>query len=202
LSAGGVYEAASSPVPAFQVFKPTDLFTVNLPEGAIESAHIVFGVGALPSLPVVGGVPQQPDPIIETVTYDFVEFTHDGTDTLFANTTMIDQFGLPIRIQIQPACLPLPNGAGVTTSLVDTYHAYVAYVSAPGPDFLQCSRNAFRTPVAAGPRRIVSPKYAIEGYCIRGLEVALSPSTGSTLTGNLYYAVTAVDGNGNETYRE
>ena len=201
--AGSDYAAATaapaSGVPAFATYASPSTSTITLPSIAIQAAHIVFGVDALPAIPVVAGAPQQPSPITAAGTYDFVEFTYNTDGVLYLNTTMIDQFGLPIGIQVDPAEAMLPSGAGVILDRETVFSQYRQYAAGTYAAYAQCADDAFGKPLST---RILSPKNALAN-APQGVVTTLLSSTSSTLAaGSYYYAVTALDQDGKEGYAQ
>lgn len=187
---GTDYAAAvsSSPVAAFASYASAGAQTLSLPDVAIDSAHIVFGIGSLPQIPVINSEPQQPSPMTTSGIYDFVEFTYNLAGALYLNTTMIDQFGFPIRIQIDPADVILPDGAGVSLERNDVLAGFREYAGATSA-FLQCAQDSFGNPLAT---RILSPKFALANG-VQGVDATMFSGPASTLaTGLYYYVVTAL----------
>jgi hypothetical protein len=198
---GADYAAVTSQVPAFATYTSAGAQPVNLPAVEIQAAHIVFGVGSLPTISVdTTNAPQQPSPMSTDSMYDLVEFTYNADGALYLNTTMIDQFGIPIQIQIDPAAPVLPEGAGVTLDRADVFTQYRNYVKDAYPDFMQCATDAFNNSLTD---RILSPKYAITGNCVQGVVAnAFSGPPSSLPAGLYYYAVSALDGNNTESYAQ
>jgi hypothetical protein len=199
---GADYAAVSTlppgPLPGFASYNTVGPYTVNLPDVPIQSAHLIFGIGCLPEIPIDSGQPQQPSPLATAGVYDFVEFTYDTSGTLYLNTTMIDQFGLPIQIQISPADNTLPEGAGVILDFADVFNQYQAFMSAQ-PAYLQCAQDAFGEPLAV---RLLSPKYALAN-CVQGVVAEEFTGPPSTLArGKYYYAVTALNAAGKESFAQ
>jgi hypothetical protein len=169
----------------------------------ISYGGIIFGVGGLPTI-VNGCAATEPDPVGISTVYDVVEFGYtaaNGTSpsNAFMNTTAVNQFGLPIRIDISPASVGLPHGAGVTldrTGVLSRFNALVA-----GGDFAQCTQDLLGNPVT---QRIMSPYYALQSSCVAGVVANDLPNTTTTLApGTYYYAVTAVGPNGSpESYAQ
>lgn len=195
---GSDYAAASgiavvsgvAPVPAFGSWTAAGPQTVQLPAVQIASAHIVFGVGTLPSIPVVAGAPQQPVPASTPGIYDFVEFTYNADNVLFVNTTCIDQFGIPIQIQLTPASVGLPGGAGVTAARSDVFTAFTQFMQAH-PEYAQCAQDMFGNPLTT---RILAPGDVLTANCVQGVSATAFGGPPSTLTDQTYYyAVTGVD---------
>ncbi|WP_420127572.1 beta-1,3-glucanase family protein [Longimicrobium sp.] len=189
---GQDYAAASGTVPPFATYTAAGAQTLNLPDVAIQAAHVVFGIGTLPAIPVIGGQPQEPSPLSTPGIYDFVELTYGVDGVLYLNTTMIDQFGIPIQIQVQPAEAALPAGAGVTMPRAQVLGTFAGYVAGNG--FLQCAQDPFGKPLAT---RILSPANALVANAPQGVVAGAFDGPPSTLAaGTYYYVVTALDGTG------
>lgn len=190
-----------SVVPGFATYTMPDGGQVPLPDVA-ASGRIVFGVPEVPTITVDNaGVPQPPLPINTLSIYDFVELSYgvQAEGILYVNTTAIDQFGIPLQIQIDPAQNTLPNGAGVffaRSALLDLYSQ-----SSVPPAFQAGIQDLFRQTVAA-PLRILSPKDVLTGKCVQSVGTSVQPNDQVELNGMLYYAVTALDEAGNESYAQ
>jgi hypothetical protein len=194
---GSDYAAASGTVPAFDTWTTAGPQTVKLPAVQIAAAHIVFGIGTLPSIPVVNGAPQQPVPGSTPGIYDFVEFTYNTSNVLFVNTTAIDQFGIPIQIQVTPASVGLPAGAGVTAARADVFTAFTQYVQAH-PEYAQCAQDMFGNAITT---RIMAPADVLTSNCVQGVTANAFTDDSSTLAAQTYYyGVSAVDASGKESY--
>ena len=198
--AGSDYAAVAglTTVPAFATYTTSNppTGTLTLPDVYIQAAHMVFGVGTLPPIVVnSANEPQQPDPAATDSIYDFVEFTYNTAGALYINTTMIDQFGLPIQIQIEPSDASLPNGAGVCVPRLTVMSQYPEYVANLGGSYLAyqlCAVNPFH---GTNMQRLCSPNYAVIASSVQG--VVANPFTGPTSTlplGSYYYVVTALNG--------
>lgn len=118
--------------------KTTAEVTIPLPAEAINSGRFVFGAGQALSLSVnADGSVSMPDPSLANPSmYDFVEFTMnwppplpDNKNFINVNTTTVDQFCLPIRLNLLPPDLNNPNGVGITASMgrEDIFTRYLAY---------------------------------------------------------------------------
>ncbi len=194
---GSDYAAVATTVPSFATYTTAGCQQVDLPDVQIQASHIIFGIGCLPAIPVVSGAPQQPTPLTATTIYDFVEFTYNTQNILYLNTSMIDQFGIPIQIQIDPADAILPDGAGVTLDRADVFSAFSSDV---GDAFLQCAQDPFGNSLTT---RILSPGDAITGNCVQGVVANSFTGPPSTLAPGLYYyAVTALDSAATESFAQ
>jgi fibronectin type 3 domain-containing protein len=193
---GSDYAAVGSSVPAFATYKAATTQTLQLPAVYIQAAHILFGVGKLPPIAVTGSnEPQQPTPTATASVYDFVEFTWNAAGALYINTSMIDQFGVPVQIQITPPDRNLPSGAGVYMPRADVFTRFAQQVPAA---FAQCAQDAFGQPQST---RIYSPAQALMAKCVQG--VVANPFQGppSTLpAGTYWYAVSALNKQKAESY--
>ncbi|HTE16832.1 MAG TPA: beta-1,3-glucanase family protein, partial [Armatimonadota bacterium] len=198
---GTDYAAAAAPVPAFATYTTAGTQTLTLPDVQVQAAHVVFGLGTLPAITLdSGGAPQQPDPVTTTGIYDFVEFTYNLQDTLYLNTTMIDQFGIPIQIQIDPASAMLPSGAGVTAPRSSVFSQYQQYATGSNAAFLQCAQDAFGNALTT---RLLAPKNTLVANSPQGVQASVFTGPPSTLAAGSYYdAVTAVNSTGVESFAQ
>jgi hypothetical protein len=197
---GADYAVPNGSVPAFATYTSAEAQPLTLPDVQIASAHIVFGIVTLPTIPVdSAGAPQQPSPLTTGTSYDFIEFTY-SQDTLYLNTTSIDQFGFPIQIQVMPNDAALPDGAGVTLDREDVFTEFDAYVANNAPAFVQCRRDPFGNVLTT---RILSPTSALNANCVQGVVAnAFALKTATLPAGTYFYAVTALDPEGRETYMQ
>jgi len=185
--------------------------TFTLPDVDVQAAHVVFGVGTAPFLPTAadGSVAQPTPAAAGSSIYDFVEFTlQESTglptnyDVLTINTSMIDQFGFPILLNISPSQETAPDGVGVTLSRSEALTGYKAFLTNLGPagdPFETTQQDGFGSAITD---RIVSPKDLPTTNQVSGIVTpTTSTTTGGTLdmSGTYYYAVTAVGANGVET---
>jgi hypothetical protein len=200
---GTEYQTIAGSVPAFTTITATGTQNWTLPDASISSGGMIFGVGGLPSI-LSSGAPTEPNPIGVSTTYDAVEFGYtvaqNGTPpSAFINTTAVNQFGLPIQINISPGSVGLPSGAGVALDRTDVVSQFNAL--AAGGDFAQCTQDLLGNPVT---QRILSPYYALQSSGVVGVVANDLPNTTTTLApGTYYYAVTAVGPGGSpESYAQ
>jgi hypothetical protein len=196
---GSDYAAVTAPVTAFATYTAAGAQSVSLPDVFIQASHIVFGIGTLPVISQdASGAPQQPSTATTTTIYDFVEFTYNASGVLFINTTMIDQFGFPIRIQLTPPAAPLPQGAGVTIARNEVFSQFGSYATGANADFVQCAQDPFGNALTT---RILSPGDALNDSTVQGVTASVGTAPPSTLAAGLYYyAVTAVGTGPRESY--
>lgn len=196
---GDDYAAASgvTVVPYFASYTTAGAQAVALPDVFVGAAHVVFGIGTLPQIPVSSGAPQQPDPIATTTIYDFVEFTYNTAGVLYINTSSIDQFGIPIQIQVDPPAQNLPAGAGVTLDRTSVMGQFATYAAGANAAFAQCAQDAFGSPLTT---RILSPQNALVASAVQGVAASVFTGPPSTLAaGQYYYVVTALNAQSQES---
>ncbi len=211
-AAGEPFDYTTTPAPgstvqAFNTYTAAGTFSMQLPTVQIQAAHIVFLFG--PGANVVtdsSGLPQQPIPTAQSGVYDFVEFTYNTSNVIYINTSMIDQFGMPICIQINPTESLLPAGAGVFMSRDEVFSNYLQFIQADSSRsaFAQCANDAFGNLSSA---RIVSPKTAVLDYGVAGVMLSLlnqgtNPPPSTLPAGTYYYAVCALNSSGASTYAQ
>lgn len=202
-----VCPAPNTTVPSFATYTAKGTNSVQLPSVQIQASHFVFLFGPGSGVQTdVTGLPQQPNPATDTGVYDFVEFTYNTSNILYINTSMIDQFGMPTRIQMNPANASLPNGAGVIMDRDFVFKNYKEFINANSTRsaYMQCMQDAFGNALTT---RIVSPKTAVLSNGVSGLVLSLinqgTNLPSSTLpAGTYYYVVTALNSAGNETYAQ
>ena len=170
------------------------------------SGRIYFGV---PGVPFIGATATSA-PVVAPVAcnmptiFDYVEFTYTqgATPVMNVDTSVIDQFGIPIQIvlDLSSGPNPLPNGSGVCLDQADVQSQFTA--SAPA-QFQQCIQDLFLQPVAS-PLRILSPTDLLNYQCLTGVDASIPAATNpdATLNGTYYYGVTALDAAGNESYMQ
>jgi hypothetical protein len=205
------YGGSTSSVPAFARYTAAGTYAVSLPDTTLSGGEIVFGIGALPQIAIgSGNAPVQPTPgLVPQGTYDFVEISYASNGTtpstydVTVDTTMLDQFGFPIQLQLDPVDLGMPDGAGVHLDREGVFSAFQAYMAAHGSEFLQCARDPFGNPLA---NRILSPGDVLLYNTVPGVQAQPwaqdpggSPSKLDAGT-PYYYAVTALDAAGKESY--
>lgn len=142
--------------------------TLNLPAtpAGITSAAMVLTVGdRAPSITVASNftlprpAPSNPTLVNSTTNpyYDFIEFTLDRSNTLFINTTQVDQFGFPITLASNPQAPGSPVGVtpGITRDAI--FQAFATFLTqetdAAARDFLPLIQTAS----AGSPYRIIAP---------------------------------------------
>jgi hypothetical protein len=200
LTSGDVYNAtANGTVEAFtEATGATTDESFTLPGAQVQAAHIIFSVGAPAAATVTGGggaSVTQPLPNSNNGNvYDFVEFTLKNNTaptpalTLTINTSMIDQFGLPIALNMMPTDPLSPAGVGVnimTLSRNTVLTDYANYVA--GTPFAEGEQNAFGAPITTG---ILSPKdiplvNTVQGVTVQVASTAAitnATSSGTTVT--------------------
>jgi hypothetical protein len=193
---GSGYAPIGTSVPPFTTFTSAGTTTWTLPAEAYLSGAFIFGVGSLPTIPVLDTAPSEPIPTTVSTTYDVVELTYDIGGSLYVNTTAVDQFGIPIQIQLDPPNANLPDGAGVFAAQTAVLSGFPEYAG-PSSPFLQCGQDLFGHALTTG---LVSTGYMLTGNCVQGVQANPSGGPPSTLPPGTYaYAVTALDSGGNES---
>jgi hypothetical protein len=140
----------------------------------MKSVRIVIGVGQGPKEPIDGADGSVAAPSLSNANdpnhqqfVDFVEFTKDENDKLFIDTTLVDQFGFPLQLQISPPDInpDLQQGVGVQASrslLFGSAGAFTKYLSLVGADGafndLAKSEGDGNLAGVSYPYRILSPK--------------------------------------------
>lgn len=173
------------------------------------SGRIYFGIPGVPSISATATTTPISAPVAcNTPTiFDYVEFTYtQGTDgapgLMNVDTSVIDQFGIPIQIVLTLSAgpNPLPNGSGVCLDQADVQSKFTA--SAPA-QFQQCIQDLFLQPVPS-PLRILSPTDLLNFQCLTGVTASIPAASNpnATLNGTYYYGVTALDAAGNESYMQ
>jgi anti-anti-sigma factor len=184
-------------LPAVASLTSTTPLEFPLP-AAPASGQLLFGVPDIPSIPAAA--PSPPAPVGTPGIYDFVEYTYaTSPPSLNVDTTMIDQFGIPMQIALDlPAGVPnpLPNGSGVCQDRADVLSQFLSSIPAA---FQQCIQDLFLQPIA-GPLRILSPKDVLVYQSVQGVTASQQPNSNSTLAGVCYYGVAAVNAAGDQGY--
>jgi hypothetical protein len=90
--------------------------------------------------------------------WDFAEFTLTGPGSLNTDTSLVDQFGFPLTVQVTPTDPALPSGAGVFPPRSTVINAFQSFVGANSP-FMASVTQAGTGP--SGPYRITAPQNAI-----------------------------------------
>jgi hypothetical protein len=209
---GTAFQTVDGTVPAFATYSAPGRYQVDLPAASISAGEIIFGVGALPPIPMnSAGAPVQPTPAtVPSGIYDFVEISYTQTEgdaaSVTVDTTMLDQFGIPIQLQIHPVQPSLPHGAGVYRARAEVFRAFGEYMGQNGEAFVQCAQDPFGNPLTD---RILSPGDCLLYNSVQGVQAAPTstyeppPAPTSTLTPltTYYYGVTALpQGAGVESY--
>jgi hypothetical protein len=198
---GTDYAAVGDSVPSYTTISTAGTTTLNLPCDAYFSGAFIFGIGVLPVIPVTSNAPSEPVPIAVPGIYDVIELTYNVDGSIFTNTTAVDQFGIPIQLQIGPANANLPNGVGtgVATSRSGVLSGFSNYAGSTSP-FLQCAQDLFGNSVTS---RLTSTGFTMTGNCVQGV-TANAFAEKSSLTAGLtyFYAVTAVGSGSQESYAQ
>jgi hypothetical protein len=92
--------------------------------------------------------------------YDFVEFTVDpATSQLNVDTTQVDQFGMPINLQVAPVQPDFTNGTGIVkTADRATIVGHFATYTGSGMPYA-----AYAGVVQSSPTRLLAPQHVIDG---------------------------------------
>ncbi|HYI08744.1 MAG TPA: beta-1,3-glucanase family protein [Thermoanaerobaculia bacterium] len=192
---------AGTSVPSFTSFTAATAQSVMLPDTQVVSGRVYFGMPSLPVIAVASSVPQSVLSTSDSGVYDFVEFSYVADAVTYADTTMIDQFGIPMQIELVPlsSSTPAPPAAGVYLDRTGVISQFQTNVVAAFQTGLQ---NICGQPVAPPPLRILSPNDVLVYSCVQGVTASVPAGGGSsTLAAGTYaYAVSAVDANGNEGY--
>lgn len=201
------YAPVSGPVsgllgnlPAFVTYNPmTPGGTFTLPE-AQASGRIIFGVPVLPTIVITNDQPVMN--VIQAATYDYVEFTSapGSTPNLYIDTSAINQFGIPIQLQIDPPQATLPNGSGVFLDRADVLSQYQSSFPSPSP-FQAGVLDMFGETIPA-PLGILSPASVLTYNCVQGVAVSIPGASSQLAAGTYYYVVTAMDSNNNSSYAQ
>lgn len=140
--------------------------TIPMPDVAINSGRFVFSAGGPLALTVDGtGTVQFPDPnVANQFYYDFVEFTMNynaptpPVHGININTTTIDQFGIPITVQLTPNDPNNPMGVGVTPTRMSVIQQFQAAFPATNPFSLSVMPNPSD---ANNPFDILAPQHVL-----------------------------------------
>jgi hypothetical protein len=193
---------SGSSVPAFTSFTSATAQSIMLPSIAqVVSGRVYFGMPSLPAIVVASSVPQPMIPTTDPNVYDFVEFSYGAGGLTYADTTMIDQFGIPMQISLVPLspATTAPPTAGV---YLDRDDVISQFQSGAGSAFQTGLQNICGQPMVSPQPRILSPNDVLVYGCVRGVSASVPAGGGSSTlaAGTYYYAVSAVDANGNEGY--
>jgi hypothetical protein len=107
----------------------------------------------------VGGAPAGVSPT-SSFDYDFIEFTVDpATSQLNLDTTQVDQFGMPINLQVAPVQPDFANGTGIVTTAdrATIVGQFATYAGASTP------YAAYAGVVQSSPTRLLAPQHVIDG---------------------------------------
>lgn len=142
--------------------------TLNLPEmpAGITSAALVMTVGdrapsitVAPDFSVPRPAPSNPTLVNSTTNpyYDFIEFTVDGNDTFYINTTQVDQFGFPITLSSSPQAPGSPAGVtpGITREAI--FQAFATFLNQETDPAARDYLPLIQTSSAGSPYRIIAP---------------------------------------------
>lgn len=189
-------------VPPFLSFSTAAAQSVMLPPLAqIMSGRIYFGMPSLPTIAVGSSVPQFPVSTASTNVYDFVEFSYVAGGATYADTTMIDQFGIPMQIELVPVSTSsaAPPPAGVFADRDTVISSFQANVM---DAFLTGLQSICGPPLPAPQPRILSPNDVLVYNTVQGVNANVPAGGGSsTLAAGTYcYAVAAVSAQGEEGY--
>ncbi|HLN27960.1 MAG TPA: DUF4214 domain-containing protein [Gemmataceae bacterium] len=186
-------------VPTFQVpFNAQGNAVVNLPHIYMDSFRIVIGVGQAPKEPIdaANGAIAAPslsnpsDPNQQTFV-DFVEYTLNQKDQLYIDTTLVDQFGVPITLQVNPpdGNPALQGGVGVEVSRPLVFNAFTNYLTLVNAgsafDALATTAGSGNLDGASYPYRILSPKDFVQQN-----ELAATPGSSPL---NTYFDTSLID---------
>ncbi len=178
------------------VLTGTSTFVLNLPGINVQSCRMVFSLGQMPQINVVGGQPQAANQATTDFVFDWVEFTYNQSNTLYINTTMVDQFGFPIQLQLSPAVVTTPNGAGVQIAREDVMSQFTTWCNNNNTDFLFCIQDAFGK---TSSLRIQSPGDALNNNLVAGVVANTFGGPPNALAnGVYYYGVSALNSSGAE----
>lgn len=142
--------------------------TLNLPttSAGITSATMVLTIGdQAPSITVASNFsiprPAPSNPTLVNATtnpyYDFIEFTLDSNNTLFINTTQVDQFGFPITLSSSPQAAGSPVGVtpGITRDAI--FQAFSTFLTQETDPAARDYLSLIQTASAGSPYRIIAP---------------------------------------------
>lgn len=131
--------------------------------------------------------------------YDFIELTLTASQSINLDTTQIDQFGMPIYLQVQPKDPNFPGGTGIVASsnqtavinnfkTLCTYDAFKPYQDC----FQQISANPPVTP--NNVERLIAPQHVI-GQAMPQTQLSGDISGAQQEQGGSYSAVFTATGN-------
>lgn len=106
-----------------------------------------------------GGAPAGVSPT-SSFDYDFIEFTVDpATSQLNLDTTQVDQFGMPINLQVAPVQPDFANGTGIVTTAdrATIVGQFATYAGSSTP------YAAYAGVVQSSPTRLLAPQHVIDG---------------------------------------
>lgn len=143
--------------------------TLTLPDtvSGLSSAAIVMTVGAIgPSITVSSNfsvprpAPSNPSLVNATTNpyYDFIEFTYDGNDNLYINTTQVDQFGFPVTLTANPTPThgaPVGVTPGVTRDAI--FEAFTTFLNQSTDPAADDYRPLLQSAATGSPYRLIAP---------------------------------------------
>ncbi|MGE3803204.1 MAG: beta strand repeat-containing protein, partial [Gemmataceae bacterium] len=142
-------------VPTFQLeFNEQGEAIIPLPSIYMRAVRFVIGVQNPPLAAIINSQGAVSAPTMtssvdpnHTVFYDFFEYTLDQTNTLFINTSSVDQFGVPIEVILTPADPNVPGGVGVAVSRDTIFGAgptsFSGYLASMGTNGTSTASAAF-----------------------------------------------------------
>lgn len=164
-----------------------------------DTAPIAFTGGRIyfstqqDAVPYAGGLPGgiAPD---ASFAFDFVEFTVDAaTNQLNLDTTQVDQFGMPIYLQVSPVVPDFADGTGIIQT-----QTRAGVISA----FQSCTKDgtfaAYGGAVVTTPPRLLAPQHVIDGN--PGGTTALQQTFDAALYNLFNYYYSGTGGGSNTLY--
>jgi hypothetical protein len=183
--------AVNSPLPPFlSTNTALTSLQVDIPNVAIQAERVVIGVGTTQLTPKVndsnGDVTAPTPGLWGKNIYDFFEFSYlpvGGELTLTINTSTVDQFGLPVVLDVAGGSVQPANKVGVSLSRQQTMAQFTQFVA--------------NTPYAelSSATRILSPSDQLTNNPVQGLTAIpdTSKTAGGLIAETTYsYAVTAL----------
>ncbi|MEM9023191.1 MAG: beta-1,3-glucanase family protein, partial [Bacteroidota bacterium] len=98
--------------------------------------------------------------------FDFVELTITGNQSINLDTSQIDQFGIPITVQVNPKDPNFPNGTGIVAGLsrksvitnFDTLTSEAAFAA-----YKDCKTSIPKDGTIPAAHRLIGPQHVIDG---------------------------------------